>query len=98
MAVAAAALGVATLGTALPAAGEPMHDPPDPEAYGSCPTNWELWWVPDHLGWFEYTLNAYDGKDVNGDGVLCRKVVAGVGVQVPEHDHVWVAKDNKPVR
>lgn len=97
MALAAAALGVATLGTALPAAGTPMHPAPDPDVYGTCPTGWQLWWLPDHLGWFEYTLNTYDGKDVNADGVLCRKVVVGVGVQVPEHDEVWVAKDNKPV-
>lgn len=98
MATLVAALGMTTLGVALPATATPMHPAPDPGVYGSCPAGWQLWWVPDHLGWFEYTLNHYDGKDVNGDGVLCRKVVVGEGVQVPGHDEVWVGKDNKPVR
>ncbi len=94
--LAAAMLGAVTLGAA-PALAEPMHDPP-PAERGSCPTGWELWWVPDHLGWFEYTINHYADKDHNGNGVLCRKIVTGAGVQDEHHDHVWVTKDDAKYR
>ncbi|KAB7740613.1 hypothetical protein GA707_19115 [Nostocoides sp. F2B08] len=96
LALAAATLGVVTLASAS-AVAEPMHDPP-PAELGSCPTGWELWWVPDHLGWFEYTINHYADKDHNGNGVLCRKVVKGVGVQDEHHDQVWVTKDDAAYR
>lgn len=97
LAVATATLGLVAGAMAAPAAAAPKHPPP-PVDMGSCPTGWELWWVPEHTGWFEYTLNSYEGKDKNGNGVLCRKVVTGKGVQDPHHDVVWVAKDDAKPR
>ena len=94
--LAATMLSAGVLG-ATSASAEPMHDPPPP-TMGSCPTGWQLWWVPDHEGWFAYTINHFDDKDHNGNGVLCRKVVTGVGVQAEEHDHVWVTKDDAKYR
>lgn len=94
--LAATMLSAGVLGTTS-ASAEPMHDPPPP-TMGSCPNGWQLWWVPDHEGWFAYTINHFDDKDHNGNGVLCRKVVTGVGVQAEEHDHVWVTKDDAKYR
>ena len=98
LAVVTAAVSLVAAGLAPSAAAEPKHEPPSPEL-GSCPTGWELWYVPDpgHTGWFEYVLNDRP-SDRNGNGLLCRKVVTGKGVQHPDHDTVWVAKDDAKPR